>query len=90
MANTHLTKWTKKQLRRHNFILILLQNIQGFSSEYSDWKRESIVTSMQENNTDIYCVQETGNHVNKSVNIHDYLLLTHRLPIHEKKYAKGG
>ena len=44
---------------------------------------------MKENNTDIYCVQETGNHVNKSVNIHNYLLLIHRLPIQEEKYPKG-
>ena len=44
---------------------------------------------MQENNTDIYCVQETGSQINETITMYDYLLLSHRIPI-QTYFSKGG
>ena len=79
----------KKQLQRHIFIKILSQNVQGFSSKYSLWKKDSTVAFMQEHNTDIYYVQQTQGHDDQPVTIYDHFFLLHSISIKDG-YAKVG
>ena len=83
------TPTVQTQLQRHDHIKILSQNVQGCSTEYSSWKRDSMAIAMQKHETDILCIQETNGHTDETLLIHDQLFFIHGLP-NDSKIAREG
>ena len=69
------TPTVQKKRQRNNHIRIITQNVQVCSSEFFKWKRDGIVEDMQQHNTDVTCIQETGDHEDEDIKVHDHLPL---------------